>query len=148
VKGYKGAAGWKEELQVELGVANRAPGCLTQGRGTLIKAVALMVHYLILATLKDSGSLEAAEKLMVETRIRLLKIPGVMNLACGKRIDAPGANPYEVFMALDCESMSKLKAIQEHPVFITYQHQVLEPLIAKLHQVHFEMEPGKDPQYS
>jgi hypothetical protein len=107
-----------------------------------------MVHHLILATLKDSDSLEAAEKLMVETRIRLLKIPGVMNLACGKRIDAPGANPHEAFISWDCESMAKLKAVQEHPVFVTYQRQVLEPLIAKMQQLHFEMEPGKDPKYS
>lgn len=84
---------------------------------------------------------------MVETRIRLLKIPEVNNLRVGKRIDTKG-NPYTYFFSLDVENLDKLKYTQESAIYTQFQKQVLEPFVTKITAFQYEMEPGKDVRYS
>lgn len=84
---------------------------------------------------------------MVETRIRLLKIPEINNLRVGKRIDTVN-NPYKMFFNFDVENMDKLNYALESAVFVQYQRQVLEPNVSKTYIYNYEMEPGKDVKYS
>src|SRR5437868_9460272 len=102
-----------------------------------------MVHHICLIETKPQVTVENLEEMMVETRIRLLKIPEVSNLRVGKRIDTVN-NPYKIFFNFDVENLDKLKYALESAIFVQYQRQVLEVNAAKLYSYDYEMEPGKD----
>jgi hypothetical protein len=106
-----------------------------------------MVHHIALLKLKSSVTPEKIELILVETRIRLLKIPEVMNLRCGKKIDQKG-NSYDVFFSIDFENLNKLHIAQDNAVWIKFKHQILDPHVDLLTSYHYEMEPGKDVRYS
>lgn len=105
-----------------------------------------MLNHVLLAKLKDGLPKEAVEELMVESRIRLLKIPEVMNLRCGKKID-PSA-PYDFFISMDVENTGKLKVVQQSAIYLQFRHQVFDSKVESSLQSNFEMEPGKDIRYS
>ena len=65
-----------------------------------------MVHHIVLFNLKPEVTPQKVEEMMMSTRMMLLKIPEVMNLRCGKRIDPE--NPWQFFIAMDFESMEYL----------------------------------------
>jgi hypothetical protein len=106
-----------------------------------------MVHHLMLLKLKPDVTPEQIENIMVESRIRLLKVPEVMNLRCGKKIDLK-KNPHDVFVSMDFENMTKLKNAVESAVWVRYEKQVIEPNVAVLTEFNYEMDPGKDVAYS
>jgi hypothetical protein len=106
-----------------------------------------MVHHICLLEAKGDVSPEKLENLIVEIRIRLLKIPEVTNLRVGKRIDVK-QNPYTFFFSLDVENMDKLRIFHESAIYTQFQKQVLGPFVSKLLEMNYEMEPGKDVQYS
>ena len=87
------------------------------------------------------------EEIMVETRIRLLKIPEVNNLRVGKRVDTTN-NPHTFFFSFDVENMDKLTFVQENAVYIQFDRQILGPFVASFKVLDYEMEPGKDVRYS
>ncbi len=106
-----------------------------------------MIHEVILARLPEDASPDLVEKLMVETRMRLLKIPEILGLSCGKRID-PTQNPYPFFIALEFESLSKKRVAYQNPIFTIFLSQVLQPAITDSTTLTFEMDPGKDVRFS
>lgn len=106
-----------------------------------------MVYEVILARLPAKASPEIAEKLMVETRMRLLKIPEILNLSCGKRIDSK-ENPHGFFVAMEFESLAKKRVAYQNPIFSKYLETVLEPSVEKFDTLDFEMDPGKDVRFS
>ncbi|MEM9444669.1 MAG: Dabb family protein [Verrucomicrobiota bacterium] len=106
-----------------------------------------MVHHLQLIKLKGEDLNEAAEELMIEARIRLLKIPEVVNLFCGKRIEK-GKDGHDFFLSMEFENMSKRSIALESPIYITFKHKVLDRYTASITGMNFEMEPGKDVNYS
>ncbi len=87
------------------------------------------------------------EEIIVETRIRLLKIPEVNNLRVGKRIDTTN-NPYTYFFSFDVENMDKLAFVHDNAVYTQFEKQILGPFIASSKVMDYEMEPGKDVRYS
>lgn len=101
----------------------------------------------MLLKLKPDVTPEQTENIMVESRIRLLKIPEVMNLRCGKKIDLK-KNPHDVFVSMDFENMTKLRNALESAVWVRYDKQVIEPHVAVLTEFNYEMDPGKDVAYS
>jgi hypothetical protein len=106
-----------------------------------------MVHHICFLKLKANTSSEQIDNLIVETRIRLLKIPEIMNLHVGKKIDTKG-NPNDIFFALDVESMAKLRIAKDDAVYIKFKHQILDQFSEQLTELNFEMEPGKNVTYS
>lgn len=106
-----------------------------------------MVHHISLLEVKPSVTPEQLESIMVETRIRLLKIPEINNLRVGKRIEVK-TNPFTYFFSMDVENLDKLKYAQESAVYTQFQKQVLDPYVTKLNSFNYEMEPGKDVRYS
>jgi len=106
-----------------------------------------MIHHLMLLTTKPDVVSSKIEDLMVETRIRLLKLPDINNLRVGKRVDLEG-NPYTWFFSFDIENMDKLAFVYESAIFIQYERQVITPFIASSQVFDYEMEPGKDVRYS
>ncbi|MEM9399203.1 MAG: hypothetical protein AAF984_03265 [Verrucomicrobiota bacterium] len=106
-----------------------------------------MVLHLKLIKQKGEDQDAAAERLMIEARIRLLKIPEVVNLFCGKRIDE-ATDLGEFFLAMEFENMAKKDIALNSPIYVTFSHQVLDKVTAKITEMNFEMEPGKDVRYS
>src|ERR1700749_4841723 len=106
-----------------------------------------MIHHLVLLTTKPEVIPSKLEDIMVETRIRLLKIPEVNNLRVGKRVDTTH-NPYHFFFSFDVENMDKLAYITENAVFVQFEKQILGPFISSSKVFDYEMEPGKDVRYS
>jgi len=47
----------------------------------------LMIHHVVLYKLKPEVTPARVEAMMMNTRMQLLKIPEVLNIKCGKRID-------------------------------------------------------------
>jgi hypothetical protein len=106
-----------------------------------------MVHHLMLFKLKPDVTPEQTETIMVDSRIRLLKIPEVLNLRCGKKIDLK-KNPHDIFVSMDFENLTKARIAQESALWVTYEKQVIEPHVAVLTEFDYEMDPGKDVAYS
>lgn len=106
-----------------------------------------MVHTISLLEVKSSVTPEQLETIMVETRIRLLKIPEINNLRVGKRIDVKN-NPFSLFYSMDVDNLDKLKFAQDSAIFTQFQKQIIEPFIGKITTFQYEMEPGKDVRYS
>lgn len=84
---------------------------------------------------------------MIEARIRLLKIPEIRNLSCGKKINSQD-NPHDFFIAMDFENLNKMRVAADNPIFNQFVTQVMEPHVLKQISYEFEMEPGKDIRYS
>jgi len=82
----------------------------------------------------------------MNTRMQLLKIPQVLNIKCGKKIDPECEWPF--FIAVDFESLDKLALYREDPVHVKYVEETLKPNISKRLDLDYEMEPGKDVKYS
>lgn len=106
-----------------------------------------MIHEVILARFPEGAPVDLVEKLMVETRMRLLKIPEILSLSCGKRID-PAKNPYPFFIALEFESLAKKRVAYENPIFTIFLSQIFKPAVAEFITLTFEMDPGKDVRFS
>jgi hypothetical protein len=106
-----------------------------------------MIHHLVLLTTKPEVIPSKLEEIMVETRIRLLKIPEVNNLRVGKRVDTTG-NPFTYFFSFDVENMDKLAFVHDNAVYTQFEKQILGPFVAASKVHDYEMEPGKDVRYS
>jgi hypothetical protein len=106
-----------------------------------------MIHHLVLLTTKPEVIPTKLEEIMVETRIRLLKIPEVNNLRVGKRVDTAN-NPYAYFFSFDVENMDKLAFVHDNAVYTQFEKQILGPFVAASKVLDYEMEPGKDVRYS
>ncbi len=108
-----------------------------------------MIHHLKLIQLKSGVVSEKAEGIMVESRIRLLKIQDVLSLACGKKIPLPGhESSHDLFLALEFENSLKRTSAFDHPLYHQFEAQVLRPHSQKIEVLEFEMDPGKDVRFS
>jgi hypothetical protein len=96
-----------------------------------------MIHHLKLIQLKGGLPANRVEEIMVESRIRLLKIQDVLSLACGKKIPLNGH-----------DSFLKRTSAFDHPLYHQFESQVLKPNAAKIEVLEFEMDPGKDVRFS
>ena len=74
-----------------------------------------MVHHIVLYKLKPEVTPARVEAMMMNTRMQLLKIPEVLNIKCGKRIDPE--LPWPFFIAIDFESMDKYAHLSRRPHF-------------------------------
>jgi len=106
----------------------------------------LMVHHIVLYKLKPEVTPARVEAMMMNTRMQLLKIPEVLNIKCGKRIDPE--LPWPFFIAIDFESMDKYAIFREDSIFVKFMEEVIKPNIEDSLDLDFEMDPGKDVRFS
>jgi Stress responsive A/B Barrel Domain len=106
----------------------------------------LMVHHIVLYKLKPEVTPARVEAMMMNTRMQLLKIPEVLNIKCGKRIDPE--LPWPFFIAIDFESMDKYAIFREDPIFVKFMEEVIKPNTEDSLDLDFEMDPGKDVRFS
>jgi hypothetical protein len=105
-----------------------------------------MVHRISLYKFSSDVSDERLEAMMREARMHLLKIPEVLNVRCGKRIDQGQDWPF--FVALEFDSMDKLKVGLDDPIHVTFVEKSIKPHVGESLQLTFEMEPFKDVRFS
>jgi len=105
-----------------------------------------MVHHIVLFRLKPDLPPQRVEEMMMKTRMLLLKIPEVLNVRCGKKIDPD--NRYPFFLSADFESMDRLQAYIDHPVHFKFLEEVIKPNTVEWLIFDYEMDPGKDVRYS
>ncbi|MEA3189348.1 MAG: hypothetical protein QOD99_3178 [Chthoniobacter sp.] len=105
-----------------------------------------MVHHIVLFKLKPEVTPAKLEEMMMNTRINLLKIPEVLSVKCGKKIDPKNEWPF--FIAVDFESMDKVAIYRDEPLHLKYLEDVIKPYTSEKLSLDYEMEPGKDVRYS
>lgn len=105
-----------------------------------------MVHHIVLFKLKPEVTPAKLEEMMMNTRINLLKIPEVLSVKCGKKIDPKNEWPF--FIAVDFESMDKLAIYREEPLHLKFMEDVIKAHTSERLALDYEMEPGKDVRYS
>lgn len=105
-----------------------------------------MVHHISLFKLKPDITPARVEEMMMNTRMQLLKIPEVLSIKCGKRISAE--MPWPFFIAIDFESMDRYEIFCEDPIYMKFVEEIIKPNVADTLKLDFEMDPGKDVQFS
>ncbi len=105
-----------------------------------------MVHHIVLYKLKPEVTPARVEEMMMNARMQLLKIPEVLSIKCGKRIDPESDWPF--FIAIDFESMDKYGIFREDSIFVKFNEEVIKPNTEDSLVFDFEMDPGKDVQFS
>ena len=105
-----------------------------------------MVHHIVLYKLKPEVTPARVEEMMMNTRMQLLKIPEVLSIKCGKRIQSEMTWPF--FIAIDFESMDKYAMFREDPIFVKFTEEIIKPNTADALVLDFEMDPGKDVRFS
>ena len=106
----------------------------------------LMVHHIVLYRLKPEVTPARVEEMMMNTRMQLLKIPEVLSIKCGKRIDPETDWPF--FIAIDFESMDKQAIFREDPIYIKFVEEVIKPKTSECLALDYEMDPGRDASLS
>jgi hypothetical protein len=106
----------------------------------------LMVHHIVLYKLKPEVTPARVEEMMMNARMQLLKIPEVLSIKCGKRIDPETDWPF--FIAIDFESMDKFTMFREDPIYVKFAEEVIKPNTDESLVLDFEMDPGKDVRFS
>ena len=105
-----------------------------------------MVHHVVLCKLNEGAGDEKVEWIIRQSRIRLLKIPEVRAIKCGKRVEE--GNAWGFFFSADYESMDKMALGHADPVYGKFLAEVITPHVREQLALSYEMEPGKDTRYS
>ena len=105
-----------------------------------------MVHQITLFKLKPEVTPENLEKMMMTTRMSLLKIPEILSVKCGKNIDAK--SDWQFFVALDFESMEKLAMTEDDAIYMKFIADVIRGSTTEKVTLNYEMDPGKSTRFS
>jgi hypothetical protein len=105
-----------------------------------------MVHHIGLYKLKPGVTPQETEEMMMNARMQLLKINEVLSIKCGKRVDQD--NPWPFFIAIDFESMDKQAIFEEDPIYIKFVEEVIKSKTSEYLALDYEMDPGKDVNFS
>jgi len=123
-------------------------GMLSDLHGALETPISftLMVHHIVLYRLKPEVTPARVEEMMMNARMQLLKIPEVLSIKCGKRIDPETEWPF--FLAIDFESMDKFAMFRDDSIYVKFVEEVVKPNTQDSLTLDFEMDPGKDVRFS
>jgi Stress responsive A/B Barrel Domain len=105
-----------------------------------------MVHHVALYKLKPEVTPEIVEEMIRRSRSLLLKIPEVLSVRSGKKIEPDCAWPF--FISLDFETRAKQAMFRDDPVYLKFQEEVVKPYVAEMLLMDYEMDPGRNVKYS
>src|SRR5438132_11432597 len=97
-----------------------------------------MIHHIVLYKLKPEVTPARVEAMMMNARMQLLKIPEVLSIKCGKRVD-PGS-PWPFFIAIDVESMDKYAIFREDSVVVKFTEELIKPNKPASSTLDFDMD--------
>src|SRR5882672_11014754 len=84
-----------------------------------------MIHHIVLYKLKPEVTPARVEEMMMNTRMQLLKIPEVLNIKCGKRVDPE--LPWPFFIAIDLKWMAESPFSGEAPFVVMFMEKIKKP---------------------
>jgi len=99
-----------------------------------------MIHHVVFFKIKENTSPDKVEEMIIETRIRLLKIQGVSNLRVGKNADQK--SPWQFFLSLDLESMERLALYRDDAIHLKYVEDIIKPNTIDRMALDFEISAG------
>jgi hypothetical protein len=105
-----------------------------------------MVHHVALYKLRPDATPEIVEEMIRKTRSLLLKIPEVLSVRSGKKID-PSAE-WPVFVSLDFESRHKQAMFRDDPVYLKFLEEVVRAHTTDSLLLDYETDPGRNVKYS
>lgn len=105
-----------------------------------------MIAFLSLYKLKPEVSPDEIEDMMSQARMQLLRVPEILTVKTGKRVNPDDDWPW--FVYLEVESMDKLVIAQDDPHYIKFREEVVKARVVEQDSTAFEMEPRKDVKYS
>src|SRR5437762_12713929 len=97
-----------------------------------------MVHHIVLYKLKPEVTPARVEEMMMNTRMRLLEMPEVLSIKCGKRIDPQMTWPY--FIAIDFDAMDIYAILSEDSVFVQLNEEMIKSNTAEAHTLDYQMD--------
>ena len=100
-----------------------------------------MINHLVLFKLRPEVDEGKIDWMMRETHIQLLRIPEVLSIRCGKRLDANLEWPF--FLSVELDSAEKIVLYLEDPNHVKFVEDVIKPNITERLSLDYEMEPGK-----
>jgi hypothetical protein len=86
------------------------------------------------------------EEMVRSTRSILLKIPEILSVRSGRNTNSESEWPF--YYSLEVESLDKLRMVQDDPLFLRFQRDVVNPNTVGEETFQFEMDPSKDLKYS
>lgn len=105
-----------------------------------------MVHHVALYKLRPEVTPEIVEEMIRKTRSLLLKIPEVLSVRSGKRIDPNAEWPF--FVSLDFESLHKQAMFRDDPVYLKFLEEVVRANTSENLLLDYETDPGRNVKYS
>ena len=105
-----------------------------------------MVYHVAFYKLRAEVTPEKLEEMIRSTRSQLMRVPEILTVRSGKKIDPASEWPF--FVALDFESLDKKRIGESDPVYVKYLETVIKPNISDQWSTVFEMEPGRPVKYS
>lgn len=105
-----------------------------------------MIERLILLNLRSGVDDGLVDSMMRETKLRLLKIPSVVAVRCGRAVDRESA--WSFFVAVVLETPEKLSAFDADPALKRYLAEVIVPNSTGRIVLDFQTLLGGDPLLS
>jgi hypothetical protein len=105
-----------------------------------------MIHHIALYKLRPDVTPEVVEEMIRKTRSLLLKIPEVLAVRSGKKINPEAEWPF--FVSLDFENRQKQAMYRDDPVYLKFLEEVVRPHTTDTLQMDYEMDPGRNVKYS
>ena len=105
-----------------------------------------MVYHVAFFKLRAEVTPEKLDEMIRSSRSQLMRVPEVLTVRSGKKIDPTCEWPF--FVAIDYESMDKKRAGEDHPVYIKYLVTVIRPNVSDEWSTAYELEPGRPIKYS
>jgi len=105
-----------------------------------------MVLQLSLFKLRPEVSDDQVDALMRRARSQLLRIPQVLTVRSGKKIDPFCEWPF--FVAIEFDSRDKQAIAIDDPMWLKFTLETLRPHITDELTLHYELEPGRNVKYS
>jgi hypothetical protein len=109
--------------------------------GDFLEEDAYMIHHIVLYKLKPELTAEQIEKILIQTRMQLLKIPVAMNVRCGRRIDTN--NEWPLFLAVEFDSKERMAMFKEDPVYIKFVEETIKPNTQQSLVLDYETDPKR-----
>jgi hypothetical protein len=105
-----------------------------------------MVHQLALYKLQSGVTDEVLDDMIRRTRSTLLKVPEVMAVRSGRKIDPQCEWPF--FVGLDFESRAKQRIFMDDGAWHKFQNDIIRPHTTEKLVLDYELDPGKNVKYS
>lgn len=105
-----------------------------------------MVHHVAFYKLRAEVTPEKLDEMIRSSRSQLVRVPEVLTVRSGKKIEASCAWPF--FVALEFESMERKRACMDDPIYIRFQETVIRPNVSDEWVADYELEPGRPVKYS